>query len=134
VLVLKITPDLPSVSVDGQRIAQVLTNLAGNAAKYSPPGTRITISAYPIENAIQIDVADQGIGIPAKEREHVFEAFRQLENESSNRARGAGLGLAICKGLVEAHGGKIWIQERAEPGTVVSFTIPTHVRSSIFGK
>jgi signal transduction histidine kinase len=124
ILVLKITPDLPPVSVDGQRIAQVLTNLAGNAAKYSPPGTSITISAYPVENDIQIDVADQGIGIPAKEREHVFEAFRQLENKSSNRTRGAGLGLAICKGLVEAHGGKIWIQERTEPGTVVSFTLP----------
>jgi signal transduction histidine kinase/PAS domain-containing protein len=132
VLVLKITRDLPLVSVDGQRIAQVLTNLAGNAAKYSPQRTRITISAYPVENAIQVDVADQGIGIPAKDREHVFEAFRQLE--SSNRTRGAGLGLAICKGLVEAHGGKIWIQERTEPGTVVSFTLPTRARSTDFGK
>ncbi len=134
VLVLEITPDLPPVSVDGQRIAQVLTNLAGNAAKYSPPQTRITISAYPVENAIQIDVADQGIGIPTKEREHVFEAFRQLENKSSNRTRGAGLGLAICKGLVEAHGGRIWIQDRTEPGTVVSFTLPIRARLTDSGK
>ncbi len=124
VLALYITPDLPPVSVDGQRIAQVLTNLIGNSAKYSPPQTRITVSAYPVENAIQIDVADEGIGIPVKDRQHVFEAFRQLENKSSNRSRGAGLGLAICKGLVEAHGGKIWIQDRTEPGTVISFTLP----------
>jgi len=128
VLSLEITPDLPLVNVDGQRIAQVLTNLAGNAAKYSPSQTRISISAYPVDNAIQIDVADQGIGIPAKDRQQVFEAFRQLENKSSNRTRGAGLGLAICKGLVEAHGGKIWIQDRTEPGTVVSFTLPIRAR------
>jgi two-component system sensor histidine kinase KdpD len=128
-LVLNITPSLPPVSVDGQRIAQVLTNLAGNAAKYSPAQTRITVTAYPVENAIQVDVADQGIGIPPKDRQHVFEAFRQLENKSSNRTRGAGLGLAICKGLIEAHGGKIWIQERPEPGTVISFTLPIRDRS-----
>ena len=128
VLVLYITPDLPPVSVDGQRIAQVLTNLIGNAAKYSPPQTRITVSAYPVENAIQIDVTDEGIGIPVKDRQDVFEAFRQLENKSSNRSRGAGLGLAICKGLVEAHGGKIWIQDRKEPGTVISFTLPTRAK------
>jgi signal transduction histidine kinase/PAS domain-containing protein len=127
-LVLDIVPDLPPINVDGQRIAQVLTNLVGNAAKYSPPQSRIFISAYPVDNAIQIDVADEGIGIPAKDREHVFEAFRQLENKSSNRNRGAGLGLAICKGLVEAHGGKIWIQDRTEPGTVVSFTLPVRGR------
>jgi signal transduction histidine kinase len=127
-LVMEITPNLPPVIVDGQRITQVLTNLAGNAAKYSPEHTRITISAFPVENAIQVDVVDQGIGIPAKDREHVFEAFRQLENTASNRTRGAGLGLAICKGLVEAHGGKIWIQARPEPGTVVSFTLPTKDR------
>jgi two-component system sensor histidine kinase KdpD len=134
VLALEIIPDLPPVIVDAQRIAQVLTNLAGNAAKYSPPQTRITVSAYPVDNAIQIDVADQGIGIPAKDRQHVFEAFRQLENTSSNRNRGAGLGLAICKGLVEAHGGRIWIQERTEPGTVISFTLPIRARSADLGK
>jgi signal transduction histidine kinase/PAS domain-containing protein len=124
-LVLKITPDLPLVTIDGQRIAQVLTNLAGNAAKYSPLQTSVTISAYPLDNAIQVDVTDQGIGIPPKDREQVFEAFRQLENKASNRTRGAGLGLAICKGLIEAHGGKIWIQDRSDPGTVVSFILPT---------
>ncbi len=75
VLVLYITPDLPPVSVDGQRIAQVLTNLIGNAAKYSPPQTRITVSAYPVENAIQIDVADEGIGIPAKDRQARIRSF-----------------------------------------------------------
>ncbi len=73
---------------------------------------------------IRIDVADQGPGIPPQDATRVFEAFRQLEAGSENRTRGAGLGLAICKGLIEAHNGKIWIQEHRGPGTVISFTLP----------
>ena len=73
---------------------------------------------------IQVDVTDQGPGIPPKDHLRVFEAFRQLENGTENRAKGAGLGLAICKGLIEAHTGKIWIQDHRGPGTVISFNLP----------
>jgi K+-sensing histidine kinase KdpD len=123
-LALNVPPDLPLVSADAQRIAQVLTNLVGNAAKYSPLRTSITISAHPVGDMIQIDVIDQGPGIPARERARVFEPFQQLDSQPVNRPKGAGLGLAICKGLVEAHGGRIWVQARSEPGTIISFTLP----------
>lgn len=127
-LKIEIPSGLPEVNVDGLRIAQILTNLVGNAARYSPPGTAITLSVHAGDKAIQIDVIDQGPGIPVQERTRVFEAFRQLGNWSVNRGGGAGLGLAICKGLVKAHGGHIWVQERPAPGTTISFTLPVSAK------
>lgn len=120
---VQIAPDLPLVQVDRRRIGQVLTNLVHNAAKYSPPGSAITVMACHDPSGIRIDVSDEGAGIPPKDRHAVFEAFKQVHKNTPQR--GAGLGLAICKGLVEAHGGRIWIQERDGPGTTVSFTLPT---------
>ncbi len=116
---------LPPVLADRDRIAQVLVNLVVNASKFSPAGTEIRIAAVQHNAAVQIDVADQGIGIPPEERPRIFEAFRQIEGRpQSGPNKGAGLGLAICKGLVEAHGGQIWIQDRPGPGTTISFTLP----------
>jgi signal transduction histidine kinase len=123
-LVVDIPSDLPQILGDEQRIAQVLTNLVGNAAKYSPSQTKIIVSGHVCAPMIQVDVADQGIGIPATERSHIFEAFYQTKSKSSVYVRGAGLGLAICKGLVEAQGGTIWLQDRPGPGTTISFTLP----------
>ncbi|MBI5564640.1 MAG: GAF domain-containing protein [Chloroflexi bacterium] len=123
-LSLVIPDDLPRVYVDADRIAQVLTNLVGNAVKYSPPQTTITVSATQIDNAIQFDVADQGPGIPGSDRSRIFEPFQQLDSHIINRTEGAGLGLAICRGLVEAHGGRIWVQDRSGPGTIISFALP----------
>jgi PAS domain S-box-containing protein len=118
-------PDgLPSISADPRRIAQVLTNLVSNAAKYSPPGTRITLTVCQRENMLQVDVSDQGIGILPEHRPLVFEAFQQVERKVDSPIKGAGLGLAICKGLVEAHGGRIWIGDQEPPGTVFTFTLP----------
>jgi PAS domain S-box-containing protein len=118
----RIANDLPSVQADHHRIAQVLVNLVGNAAKYSPSGTTIRVDATPQDGFVCIEVSDEGEGIPAEKRAVVFEPFHQLEKRA--RQRGAGLGLAICKGLVEAHGGRIWIQERPGPGTTMCFTLP----------
>ena len=73
---------------------------------------------------MQINVTDQGPGIPPAEHKRVFKAFQRGENAENSSARGAGLGLAICKGLVEAHGGRIWIRKKNTPGTTISFTIP----------
>jgi two-component system sensor histidine kinase KdpD len=123
-LVWNVPLDLPPVCVDGLRIAQVLTNLVGNAARYAPEQTQITISAHDIEDMIQIDVMDRGPGIPRPDRGRIFEAFRQLGDETAGHRGGAGLGLAICKGLVEAHGGRIWVQDQSDSGTVISFTVP----------
>ena len=118
-LTISVPDDLPLIMVDRRRIEQVLVNLVENAAKYSPPGTDIRIIAAPVNKHVQIDIDDQGEGIPPEHRERVFEAFQQL----SNHKKGAGLGLAICRGLVEAHGGQIWIADKDTPGTRVSFTL-----------
>ena len=121
---LDIPIDLPALHVDGDRIAQVLTNLVGNAVKFSPPQSTITVSAARVDEMVQIDVADQGRGIAPAERRRIFEPFQQLDAHGVHRAQGTGLGLAICKGLVEAHGGRIWVQDRSGPGTTLSFTLP----------
>ena len=133
-LVLNISSDLPPIFCDEQRIAQVLTNLVGNAAKFSPPGSQITISAHRSGDLVQIDVADQGPGIPAEYRSRIFEAFRQVEDGTDNLIKGAGLGLAICKGLVEAQRGKIWVQDQRGPGAIMSFTLPVWKERDLWNK
>jgi two-component system sensor histidine kinase KdpD len=118
-------PDnLPPVFVDAKRIAQVLVNLVRNSAAYSPEGTEISISACVRGGSIQLNVSDHGPGIPSNEHKSVFKAFKRGQFAEYGSAQGAGLGLAICKGLVEAHGGRIWIKKKSTPGTTISFTIP----------
>lgn len=114
---------LPPVLADAERIAQVIVNLVDNAAKYSPDGKPIKVSAKKIGDRVEFRVADRGAGIPANDREFIFGAFQQLERKSGAR-RGAGLGLAICKGLIEAHGGHIWVVEKRSGGTTIAFTLP----------
>ncbi|MDD5370851.1 MAG: ATP-binding protein, partial [Anaerolineaceae bacterium] len=116
--------NLPPVQVDAQRFAQVLANLVQNAFVYSPEGTEITLSASLLGGFVQVNVADQGPGIPPDERKRVFEAFRRGAHMENDPGNGAGLGLAICKGLVEAHGGRIWIKKKTTPGATISFTVP----------
>ena len=123
-LEINIPDDLPPVIVDARRLRQVLSNLVGNAAKYTPDGARIGIHAERTGEHVVLSVSDEGPGIPPEHHESVFEAFQRLEGPSGARVKGAGLGLAICKGIVEAHGGRIWIDEGASPGTTVRFTLP----------
>lgn len=122
-LILDLYSELPPVMADARRVALVLTNLIGNAIKFSPTQTDITVRAKLISDFIQIEISDQGIGIPVEDRERIFEAFQQVENQY--RRQGAGLGTAISKGIVEAHGGRIWIQDQPLPGTTIVFTLPT---------
>ncbi|MBX3061744.1 MAG: PAS domain S-box protein [Anaerolineae bacterium] len=123
-LVVEIAQNLPLVFADRDRIAQVLVNLVDNAVKYSPEDTPIVITAQAQDRFMCLTVDDQGMGIPPEERNNAFEAFRQIESQASPKAKGAGLGLAICKGLVEAHGGQIWIEDKPTAGLRISFTIP----------
>ncbi len=112
---------------DGPRISQVLNNLVGNAAKYAPAGTPIRITAELTtgdRDMLQISVSDEGQGISAQDKPHLFEAFYRGEAHPSHPHRGAGLGLAISKGIVESHGGRIWIAEQAGPGTTLAFDLP----------
>jgi two-component system, OmpR family, sensor histidine kinase KdpD len=113
--------NLPEVPADAVQIDQVLTNLLENAAKFSPPGSQITISAARWQNNVQVRVADRGRPIPPEERERVFEPFVQAEN---GNATGSGLGLAIARAVVVAHGGAIWIEDAPGGGTAVVFRLP----------
>jgi two-component system, OmpR family, sensor histidine kinase KdpD len=124
ILTVRLPPILPPVFVDAKRIAQVLVNLVHNAVIYAPEGTEIMLTAGARGGFMQMSVIDQGPGIPPAERKRVFQAFRRGIHEEDGAGKGAGLGLAICKGLVEAHGGRIWVKKQPAPGTTISFTIP----------
>jgi PAS domain S-box-containing protein len=118
-------PDqLPLVNVDAKRIVQVLVNLVKNASAYAPEGTEINIKASVCGKFVQINVKDAGPGIPMGDRKNIFKAFMRGRGQENSFPNGAGLGLAICKGLVEAHGGRIWIRNMNSPGTTFAFTIP----------
>jgi two-component system sensor histidine kinase KdpD len=103
-------------------IEQVLINLLDNAVKYTPPGSPIRLSAWATEGEVTVEVADQGPGLPPGEEQHIFEKFYRVPHPTS--PGGAGLGLTICRGIVAAHGGRMWAANRPGGGTVVRFTLP----------
>ncbi|MBN2429018.1 MAG: sensor histidine kinase KdpD [Deltaproteobacteria bacterium] len=119
-LEIDLPSDLPLIPCDGLLIAQVLRNLLENAVKHTPPQTPLVLSGSKGEKEVVISIADQGKGIPAEDVERIFEKFVRGKNTRG----GAGLGLAICKGIVAAHGGRIWAENQAEGGAVFSFTLP----------
>jgi PAS domain S-box-containing protein len=123
-LTINLPDQLPKVNVDARRIVQVLVNLVKNASTYAPEGTEINITAKVRGGFIQINVKDEGPGIPLTDRKNAFKAFMRGEGKENGFPKGAGLGLAICKGLVDAHGGRIWIRNTKSPGTTIAFTIP----------
>jgi PAS domain S-box-containing protein len=116
---------LPEVVADTQRVEQVLANLVENATKYAPVGTTISVSAQTCENFVEFSVADEGPGIPIEEREKIFQPYYRIGDKATLKAKGAGLGLAICSGLVVGQGGRIWVGEHSGPGTVIHFTLPS---------
>lgn len=131
-LTIDVPSRLPPVLADEHRIGQVLSNLVSNAARYAPPDTVIRIAASRDDGTVRLEVSDQGPGIPPEDRLHVFEAFRQASNRPGTKSeKGAGLGLAIARGLVEAHGGRIWIGDGPGGGTTVCFTLPTYREETI---
>jgi len=117
-----IPQDLPLVPLDQVLIVQVLDNLLNNAAKYSPHDSPIAIRVALDAGRILVSVADRGSGIPAAERSRVFDKFHRVDQPGS--PAGTGLGLAICKGMVEAHHGRIWVDDREGGGTVATFSLP----------
>jgi two-component system sensor histidine kinase KdpD len=125
-----VVPDrLPVVSVDARAVTEVIYTLLDNASKYAPPQTSITIKARrAARDAIEIAVEDRGSGIPPHLRKRVFERFyRAAGNGTASGRAGFGMGLAIGKGIVEAHGGQIWIEDGSGgEGTRVVFTVPVH--------
>lgn len=121
----RLPSDLPLVPLDELLIEQVFINLLENAAKYTAPGTPILISAWPEDHAVLVEVADRGPGVPSGEEEAVFGRFyRSGGTESAGAGAGSGLGLTICRGIIAAHGGRIWIERHPEGGAAVRFTLP----------
>jgi len=119
-----IAPDLPMLRLDAVLFEQVLFNLLDNAAKYSPPASRIDIRATRDGGLVEIEVADEGSGIPAADREHVFDKFYRVQAQDRRRA-GTGLGLAICRGFVESLGGWIVARNRRDrSGAVLTIRMP----------
>jgi two-component system, OmpR family, sensor histidine kinase KdpD len=116
----RVPPDLPLVPLDDVLIEQVLVNLLDNAVKYTPGGSPLRIMATSTGEAITVEVADHGPGLPRGEEDRVFEKFYR----AIPGGRGAGLGLAICQGIVKAHGGNIWAQNLPEGGVAFLFTLP----------
>jgi len=114
--------DLPLVPVDEVLIEQALINLLENAAKYTPAGTPIEISAVPLDGMVRVDVADRGPGFATGEETRIFEKFYRAP--SGVGTSGVGLGLTICRGIVTAHGGSIWAENREGGGAVLRFTLP----------
>lgn len=114
---------LPAVYADEDRLGQVLLNLASNALQFTPEGGTVTLAAAQQNGAVKFVMADTGIGIPAEHLPHIFSRFYRVDKSRSRQAGGSGIGLTIAKHLVEAHGGRIWV-ENAERGSTFSFTIP----------
>ncbi len=116
--------DVPETMADPRRIEQVLHNLVVNAIKYSPEGTTVLVRVERRGPDVLVSVRDQGIGIPPEHQDHVFERFYRVDGTLARETRGSGLGLPICRGLVEAHGGKIWVESTANKGSSFYFTVP----------
>jgi signal transduction histidine kinase len=114
---------LPTVQADPDRLTQVVSNLVGNAVKFTSAGGRIEISARRADDMVEVSVRDTGAGISESQLPHVFDRFYQA-SEGSARRHGAGLGLPIARGIIEAHNGRIWVESAEGQGTTVRFTIP----------
>jgi PAS domain S-box-containing protein len=125
-LVIALADDLPPVEVDAARVGQVLENLVANALKYAPPGTPVVLDATSSADWLTATVDDEGVGIPESDRVLVLEPFHRARNVRESSIQGTGLGLYICRRLVEAHGGKLWLGDRPDgrAGTRVSFSLP----------
>ena len=111
--------------MDAQKISRVLANLVGNALRHTPAGGLVSVRATPTPAGVQVQVSDTGEGISADDLPHVFEQFYRGEKSRSRATGGAGLGLAIAKAIVEAHGGRIWAESQAGHGTHFIFTVPS---------
>jgi len=127
-IVTNLPANLPFIAVDFGLIVQALVNILDNAIKYSPLKSQIEIKGYRTGNSLVIEIADQGIGIPLQDLEHVFDKFYRVRRP--DKVTGTGLGLSIAKGIVEAHGGSIVAENRPLGGTIIRLSLPIVVSSA----
>jgi PAS domain S-box-containing protein len=123
-LVPRLQPDRPWVRGDRLRLEQVVANLVGNAIKFTQPGGRVEVRSFHRDGQLRVEVADNGPGIPAWAHEKLFKTFSQVDMSTTRASGGVGLGLAICKSLVEALGGRIGLESQEGQGTTIWFTLP----------
>ena len=122
-LVLQIEPDLPEITGDKDRLIQVVINLISNAVKFTDAGS-ITCAVRSQDSDLVVSVKDSGIGIAITDQPKVFEKFKQVGDTLTDKPKGTGLGLPICKEIVEYHGGRIWVESETAQGSTFSFTLP----------
>jgi signal transduction histidine kinase len=113
------------VVADEDRVVQTLINLIGNAIKFSPPGSAVTLSAVPDGKLVHFAVRDQGRGVPENRLEVIFERFEQVDSSDARAKAGSGLGLAISRSLVDRLGGRIWAEHNPDGGAIFRFTLPS---------
>ncbi|CAA9311605.1 MAG: hypothetical protein AVDCRST_MAG11-1532, partial [uncultured Gemmatimonadaceae bacterium] len=121
-LTTDVAADCPPVHADAERVVQVLTNLLGNALKFTPEGGSVAVRAARRGGEVVLSVADTGPGIPAGDLPHIFDRYWHAQRTA--RTRGSGLGLAIVRGIVEAHDGRAWAESTVGRGSTFSFTLP----------
>ena len=114
----------PTVWADRERIEEVLLNLLDNAVKYSPNTKRIRVAGQVTGDEVIISVGDKGMGIPLREQARIFDRFQRVDNASSRTTQGAGLGLYICRAILEAHSGRIWVESELGKGSTLFFSLP----------
>jgi two-component system sensor histidine kinase KdpD len=127
-IVIELNERLPMIKVDSRLLAEVLANLVENAAKYSPDQSTIILRGTVEEEGLTITVKDHGPGIPAQDLAHVFEKFYRGTRQAGKKRDGTGMGLAIARGIVEAHGGRIWVEPPPEGGAVFGLRIPAETK------
>ncbi len=123
-VVCRVQRPLPEVDADREQVARVLDNLIDNALRYSPEGSRVDVTAEAVGGEVRVMVHDRGIGIAPEDCTRIFEGFYRAEDPRAAGVRGTGLGLAICKRIVEAHGGRIWVESELGRGSTFTFTLP----------
>jgi signal transduction histidine kinase len=116
--------DLPAVEADPERVHQVLFNLLDNAFRFTPPGGEVTVRAVRSNGSCEVSVEDTGPGIPPEHLPLVFERFYRVDPSRSRDDGGTGIGLAIARSVVEAHGGRIWAESRVGEGSLFRFVLP----------
>ena len=124
VLQFDLPPELPLVQGNQVRLDQVVSNLVGNAIKFTPEGGVVTVSAREEKSEIAVEVKDTGIGIAPEDQVHLFEKFYRVSSEETSDIKGTGLGLAIVKSIVEGHGGRVWVESKPSQGSTFGFTLP----------
>ena len=122
-LALNVEPNLPKIMADSLRVEQILLNLLSNASKFTPQDGNISLTAHKLGDYIVIEVQDSGPGIPIKEQDKLFQPYYRL-NRNKEHIPGVGLGLALCKHLIELHNGKIFVESEPGKGSTFAFSLP----------